>query len=64
MFYIIIDAETKDACLIVDDDGVPESFLSEDTAVKKAKEYCGNTLVVRAVGRLTEKTTYKYTKTK
>jgi len=64
MFYVLIESESAEACLIVDDDGVPQWFDTEDAAVNRAKDYNGNTLVLRAVGRVVDKTTHKYTKIK
>jgi hypothetical protein len=63
MFYVI-EYENKDAFLISDDDGAPEAFSTEVDAIAKAKEFCGTALILKAVARVTKKTTHKVEKIK
>lgn len=64
MFYILIESDTGNACFISDDDAIPRPFESEGDAVKEAKDYSGNTLILKAVASVTDKTTHKVTKLK
>lgn len=64
MFLVVVNAETEEACFASDENCVPKQFSSEDDAVEEAKGYGDSVLILRAVGKVTEKTTHRYTKLK
>lgn len=64
MFFVLLEHDTKNACIVCDDDAVPQRYQTEAEAILSAKEYSGETLVLRAVARVTDVTRYKVEKIK
>ncbi len=64
MFYVVCEAESKDAFYITDDDGAPQTYSTEADAITAAKDYSGVTLIMKAVARVTDRTTHKVEKIK
>lgn len=57
-FYIVVDHGSPNA-FIGTVDSVPRVFDTEDEATAAAKDYTGQTLVLKSVALVTEKITYK-----
>lgn len=64
MFYVLLEHDTNNACFVSDDDAIPQKHDTEAAAIATAKEYSGETLVLRAVARVTDVTRYKVEKIK
>lgn len=62
-FYVLGEHDSTDAYVVCDDDGVPQAFDSEEAATDRAKTYTP-ALVLRAVSRVTDRTTHKVEKLK
>lgn len=64
MYLVLCDSDSKDAFFVTDDDAVPMKYDTEAAAISSAKEYSGETLVLRAVLRITDVTRHKVEKIK
>lgn len=56
--FFVFHVDGVDSFYHCDDDGAPVIFATQADAVTAAKEYGGETFVLRSVAKVTEKTTH------
>jgi hypothetical protein len=61
-FYVIHEPTTTDAFIVTDDDSVPKGYPTEAEAIEAAKEYSGESIVLKVAAKVAEVTKYKVTK--
>jgi hypothetical protein len=61
-YYIIHSVGHSDAFMVTDDNSVPQGYASEAEAIEAAKEYSGDSVVVKVTAKVSEVTKYKVTK--
>jgi hypothetical protein len=61
-FYIIHSVDHSDAFMVTDDNSVPQGYATEAEAIEAAKEYSGDSVVVKVTAKVSEVTKYKVTK--
>lgn len=60
MFYVFVNPESENDCFYVcDDDGKLTEYGSMAEAIEEAKGHASPSIVVKAVARVTQKTTHK-----
>lgn len=63
-FYVMGDADSKQAFFVINDDEQPLAFANEADAVASAKDYCTDMLIMKVVGKATQRTSHRYEKVK
>jgi hypothetical protein len=61
-FYVLHEPTTSDAFIVTDDNSVPQGYATEAEAIEAAKEYSGESIVLKVTAKVAEVTKYKVTK--